>query len=111
MAEKVFGWYSHKNESGTFENQPPLDSTNYFFCPYKIIGTRGTALLIADDGGYLSIERDEESGVFKSVVAQNKNRVVSFDVETCEMSVVDVAVMFDAEFKSDGYSAYTYRER
>ena len=115
MAEKVFGWYNHKNESGTYENQPPLDSTNYFFCPYKIIGSRGTTLLIADDGGYVSTEFDESGRSAKSIVVQNKNRVVSFDIKTCTMTAIDVAAMFNAEFYisnwGSAYSAYCSRER
>ena len=94
--------YNPKMQMGTysklpdnFMQQPPLENADsYFYGPRKFVATKPGKLIFADDGGFIAYENSTET------VCQ-KNRIVTVDLATEDISVVDVNATFSAYYNSD----------
>lgn len=94
--------YNPKMQMGTyselpdcFMQQPPLENADsYFYGPRKFVATQQGKLIFADDGGFIAYENSVETGY-------PKNRIVTIDLATEDISVVDVNATFSAYYNYD----------
>ena len=84
------------------------DDTKFFYGARKFVARKPDELVIADDGGYLDTEYDDDGNlVLGSVESANKNRVVTVNLTTETFRAIDVDVTFDKTFGDfDGNDSY-----
>ena len=95
--------YPYNDDDGADYNE-----NDYFYGVRKFVARKPEELVVADDGGYMDIEYDEDGNlVLGSVTAENINRVVTVNLASETLSAVDVDVTFDMTFSSyDGNDSY-----
>ena len=109
---KIIGWHTgtiYEDEEGQgarIVTTPPTpeEENNYFYGARKFIAKKPDELVIADDGGYVDMDLDNEGNPSQVNACENKNRVVFVDLyDEAISSVVDVNVSFDTTF-AEGYT-------
>ena len=95
--------YPYNDDDGGDYNE-----NDYFYGVRKFVARKPDELVIADDGGYMDVEYDDEGHlVVGSVSGESINRVVTIDLASETLSAVDVDVTFDMTFSSyDGNDSY-----
>ncbi len=95
--------YPYNDDDGADYNE-----NDYFYGVRKFVARKPEELVVADDGGYMDIEYDEDGNlVLGSVTAENINRIVTVNLASETLSAVDVDVTFDMTFSSyDGSDSY-----
>ena len=120
---KVLGWFTntvYDNNEGTSHQEvsmspsPGYDSS-YFYGPRKFIARKPDELVIADDGGYVDIDVDEDGKITEVNDAACKNRIVTVNLLDQSISAEDVDVSFDIDFekwevKDDTYYGYGFTQ-
>ena len=112
---KLLGWYTHpeipnnpklyrdyysyndttEEFDGKVSLQPPLEQADkYFYGARKFIAKKPDELVIADDGAYIDYDNKK---------VNCKSRVVTVNLATESLSVVDVNVTFSSHFSSCSY--------
>ena len=83
---------------------PPAEQDTYLYGARRFIALKPKELVIADDGGYVeAFYESNENGRASPKefgASENKNRVVTIDLESESLSAVDVSVSFDASLST-----------
>lgn len=106
----VLGWHKGTIYSSNTGDDPKIvalpptsnDDNVYFYGVRKFVARKPEELVVADEGGYVDIDCDEDGNLLIGSVnsSEVKNRVVTINLATETFDVVDVDVSFDITFDS-----------
>lgn len=106
----VLGWHEGTIYSSNTGDDPQIvalpptsnDDDVYFYGVRKFVARKPDELVVADEGGYVDIDCDEDGNLLIGSVNSSavKNRVVTINLATETFDVVDVDVSFDITFDS-----------
>lgn len=106
----VLGWHKGAIYSSNTGDDPQIvalpptstDDDVYFYGVRKFVARKPEELVVADEGGYVDIDCDDDGNLLIGSVnsSEVKNRVVTINLASETFDVVDVDVSFDITFDS-----------